>query len=264
MSDRERRRRIAADGRRRALFVFGLGLLTWELLARTELVSAVFFPSPSAILASLGTDLANGALLPHLRATLLRALPALLIGGVPALLLGFAMGGSAKVRAVTEPFVAALHPIPKIALLPLFMVVAGIGETSKLLAIAAAAFFPLLVNTIAGVRQIPSIHFDVARNYGASRARVLTRVVVPGSLPMVMTGLRLAANVALLTTIGVEMISANTGLGARVWLSWQVLRTEQLYATLCVISVVGLTMGATLHWMEQRLMPWRDDTDHSH
>jgi NitT/TauT family transport system permease protein len=178
---------------------------------------------------------------------------------VPALLLGFAMGASAKVRAVIEPFVAAVHPIPKIALLPLFMVVAGVGETSRLLAVAAAAFFPLLVNTVAGVRQIPAIHFDVARNYGASPAKVLVRLVVPGSLPTVMTGLRLAANMALLTTIGVEMISANTGLGARVWLSWQVLRTEQLYATLAVISLLGLAIGAGLHWIERRAMPWRDD-----
>jgi NitT/TauT family transport system permease protein len=109
-----------------------------------------------------------------------------------------------------------------------------------------------------GVRQISRAHFEVAESYGASPARVLARVVLPGSLPMVLAGLRLAANIALVTVIAVEMISTDLGLGARVWLSWQVLRTEQLYATLLAIGLLGIALNAGLQWLERRLVPWSD------
>lgn len=247
---------LTAD-RRRSLAILAAGALLWEGLARLALISPVFFPPPTAIAASCARDLASGDLVVHLTATLLRAVPALVLGGVPALLLGFGMGWSSRLRTVAEPFVSALHPVPKLALLPLFMVIAGIGETSKLLAIAAASFFPLLISVVAGVRQIAPVHLDAARNYGARGTRLFRRVLLPAALPSVMTGVRLAANMALVTTVGVEMIAAEAGLGTRVWLSWQVLRTDQLYATLLTIAVIGIVVTLLLRWCERRLMPWR-------
>lgn len=252
-----RRGGVTSPDRRRSLAILAAGALVWEALARTGVISAIFFPPPSLILASLWRDTAAGTLHPHVAATLMRAVPALALGGVPALLLGFGMGWSPRLRQVLEPFVSALHPVPKLALLPLFMVIAGIGEGAKVLAVAAAAFFPLLVSVVAGVRQIPPVHLEVARNYGASGPRLVRRVLVPAALPSVMTGLRLSANLALVTTIGVEMIAADTGLGTRVWLSWQVMRTEQLHATLAVIALLGVLMTLALRWCERRLMPWR-------
>lgn len=247
---------LTAD-RRRSLAILAAGAFVWEMVARLGGVSAIFFPPPTTIFASLWRDLLSGALHPHVAATLMRAIPALVLGGVPAFLLGFGMGWSPRLRHVAEPFVSALHPVPKLALLPLFMVMAGIGEGAKVLAVAAAAFFPLLVSVVAGVRQIPPMHLEVARNYGATGTRLVRRVLIPAALPSVMTGLRLAANLALVTTIGVEMIAADVGLGTRVWLSWQVMRTDQLYATLFVIALIGVVLTLTLRWCERRLMPWR-------
>lgn len=244
-----------------ALLIGAVGLSVWEVLSRMQLISPIFFPPPTAIGAALAQDLANGQLLPHVRVTILRAVPALILGGVPAVILGLVLGWSVRLRVMTEPFIAAFHPIPKLALLPLFMVVVGIGETSKVLVAAVAAFFPMLINTVAGVRQISRIHFEAAESYGAGPIRILTRVVLPGSLPLILAGLRLAANIALVTIIAVEMISGGDGLGARVWLSWQVLRTEQLYATLFVISALGVGLNALLQMAESWLVPWQESPD---
>ena len=227
-------------------------LVSWELLARSGVIPAVFFPAPSAIARALVESTISGELPRHLGATLLRLLPGLVLGGLPGLLAGLAMGRSRPLRAITDPFVAALHPIPKLALLPLFMILFGIGELSKIVVIAAAAFFPILINGMAGVRQIRPAHIDIAISYGAGRATLWRHVIVPASLPFVFAGVRIATNLALLVTIAVEMTAADTGLGALVWLSWQVLRIERLYATLVILALLGLALNSVLEWLARR------------
>lgn len=234
-------------------------LLLWEFCARTGLVNALFLPAPTSIGRTLVNEIWKGALLGHLGATLMRVFPGLIIGAVPGTLLGLAMGWSPRLRGVADPFVAALHPVPKLALLPLLMVLLGLSEAPRIAVIAIASFFPMVLSAMAGVRQISPVHFEVAKNYGASPLKVLTRVVLPGSLPMVLTGLRLAANVALSLTIAVEIATANTGLGALVWLSWQVLRIELLYATIVITALFGITVNVVLQWLTRRLVPWLPD-----
>jgi NitT/TauT family transport system permease protein len=112
-----------------------------------------------------------------------------------------------------------------------------------------------------GVRQIHPIHFEVAKNYGASRRKVFTRVVLPGSLPMILTGLLLAANVTLLLTISVEMVSANTGLGAMIWAAWETMRVEELYVSLAIITLFGIGVHLVLERLTRALVPWRSERD---
>jgi len=237
--------------------VVGL-LLVWELVMRLG-YSSIFIPAPTAIAKSLAGSIASGALAPHLSATLLRVGGGLLLGGSVGLALGLAMGWWRGLRTAVDPLVAAAHPIPKLTLFPLFIVLLGIGESAKIMVVAAAAFFPMVINTMAGVRQISPIYFDVARNYGASRRQIFSRVLLPGSLPPILIGVRHAANVAFLSTVGVEMVMAQTGLGSLVWLSWQVLRVEQLFATLFVIALIGVSLNAGLNWIAWRAAPWLSD-----
>lgn len=166
------------------------------------------------------------------------------------------MGWWPRLRAVLNPIIAGLHPIPKIALFPLFIVWLGVGEGSKVGAVSVGAFFPMLLNTMAGVRAINPAHLDIARNSGASTEQLFRRVLLPGSMPMVLTGLRVAANVAFLATIGIEMVAANTGLGSTLWLSWQLFRIDELYATLVVIAVVGICMTSLIRLIGTRTAPW--------
>lgn len=232
-------------------------LLTWEALSRTGVLSPLYFPSPATIARSLATMAADGTLLRHGGATLFRLGIGLVAGGSVGFLLGVAMGRSERLRNTVDPIIAAFHPIPKIAILPLVMIFFGIGETSRLTVIALAAFFPMLISTLAGVRQIPSIHFEVASNCGAGRFDLLRRVILPASLPAVLGGLRIALNTALLVTIAVEIVSAERGLGALIWLAWEVLRIEQLYATLALISMLGIISVTGVNALARRLVPWR-------
>jgi NitT/TauT family transport system permease protein len=199
----------------------------------------------------------NGKLAVDLAATLSRVFLGVACGAVPGLILGLIIGRSHRLRAIIDPFVAAAHPVPKIALLPIIMIVFGIGETSKVMVVAMAAFFPVAINAIAGVRQISPIHFEVAANYGATPLKVFTRVVMPGSLPLVLAGMRLALNAALLVTIAVELVAAQNGLGVMVWFAWQTLRTEELYASVAVAAALGVGFNLFLRRLEILLVPWQ-------
>jgi NitT/TauT family transport system permease protein len=232
-------------------------LLAWEVLSRAGILSPLYFPSPATIGRSLATMAANGTLLHHGGATLFRMGIGLAAGGGAGFLTGIAMGRSTRLRDAVDPIIAAFHPIPKIAILPLVMIFFGIGETSKLIVIGLAAFFPMLISTLAGVRQIPAIHFEVAANCGAGRLAMLRRVILPASLPAVLAGLRIALNTALLVTIAVEVVSAERGLGALIWLAWEVLRVERLYATLTLIAALGIISVIGVNALARRFVPWQ-------
>ena len=234
-----------------------LGL--WEWSVRAGLVSPLFFPAPSVIAMAGMRMLRSGELGRHVGSTLYRVVAGFALGGLSGLIVGLVMGWWPRLRAVMDPLIAAAHPLPKIALLPLIMIFFGIGEISKIVAVAISAFFPMLINAMAGVRQIHPIHYEVARNYGASPGRVLARVVMPGSLPLVLVGARLAVNSALLVTIAVELISAQEGLGSAIWLAWETLQTEKLYVGLFVIAVLGVAINRLLQMLTHVLTPWQVD-----
>lgn len=234
-------------------------LLAWEGLVAVGAVDALFFPPPTAIGATAVRLIGNGKLLGHVGVTLGRLFGGLLLGALPGLLLGLTMGWSRRLRGVVDPFVAAFHPVPKTALLPLFMVILGLGEAPKVVVVALAAFFPMLINSMAGVRQISPIHFEVAENYEAGPLKVLSRVVLPGSLPLVLAGLRLAFNTALVVVIAVELLAARRGLGAMIWSAWETMRTEELYAAVAVAGIIGITAGALLQRLTVRLVPWQTE-----
>jgi ABC-type nitrate/sulfonate/bicarbonate transport system permease component len=242
------------------LVLIAAALGTWEALAREGAVSPLFFPAPSVVVAALWGVSIDGEIGAHAAITLARVLIGFGIGGGAGLALGLLMGVSPGVRAQLDPLVAAAHPIPKIAILPLFLIVFGIGEASKIVLAAVGAFFPMTLNTLAGVQQISPVHFEVARSYGAGRVKLFTRVVLPGSLPLVLTGARLALNVALTLTIAGELVASDRGLGQMIWFGWETLRIETVYAGLVAISIVGIGFHLLLGWLGRVIMPWRTES----
>jgi NitT/TauT family transport system permease protein len=241
------------------VLTIGFGLLLWEWLAQTGKLSRLFFPPPTQILGSLWKMLSSGKLTLHLKATIERLLIGFSIGGLTGLILGLAMGWSSRLRQIVDPLIAALHPIPKIAIFPLIMIIFGIGEASKIVAIAIAAFFPMLINSMAGVRQLNPVYFEVTKNYGATPWKTFSRVIIPGSLPLILSGTRLALNIAMVIAIAVELLAAKEGLGVIIWFSWQTLRIEELYASLVIISLVGISINLVLQYLSHRLAPWYID-----
>ena len=235
-----------------------LGVL--ELFVRAGADMGMFVPAPSSVLVSIGEMLANGSLPSHLGATMSRIVMGLLGGAGAGVVLGLAMGASRRMRRVVDPVVAALHPIPRLAFFPLIIVLLGVGETSKLAAVSLGAFFPMLLNTVAGVRGMNPVHLELARNFGASRRQMFLHVLLPGSMPLMLTGLRLSANAAFHSTIGVEMVGSRNGIGAMLWLSWQTFRIDHLYAILVVIAAIGIGLASLIRWVTLRSAPWMTDS----
>ena len=244
----------------RFVFVWMAILAALEVLVRSGADTGFFLPAPSAVVVSLWKMIANGSLAANLSATFSRILLGLLCGAGVGVVLGLAMGTSKRLRRVLDPLVAAIHPIPRLAFFPLLIVVLGVGETSKLAAVSLGAFFPMLLNTVAGVRGMNPVHLELARNYGADRRQMFLHVLLPGSMPLMLTGLRLSTNVAFHSTIGVEMVGSRTGIGAMLWLSWQTFRIDHLYAILVVIAAIGIGLASLIRWITQRSAPWMADT----
>jgi ABC-type nitrate/sulfonate/bicarbonate transport system permease component len=244
---------------RRFLLVWVVILAGLEALVRSDAYTGFFLPAPSAVALSLVQMLSNGSLVTELGATMSRILLGLLFGAGIGVTLGLAMGTSRRMRRIIDPIVAAIHPIPRLAFFPLLIVVLGVGEGSKLAAVSLGAFFPMLLNTVAGVRGMNPVHLEIARSYGASRRQMFLHVLLPGSMPLMLTGLRLSANVAFHATIGVEMVGSRNGIGAMLWLSWQTFRIDHLYAILVVIAAIGIGLATVIRWVTQRSAPWMVD-----
>ena len=231
-------------------------LLLWEICGRLGLLNPLFFPVPSLIAVAFLTMVADGEIQANLSITLLRVFAGFLIGTIPGIIIGLLMGASEKIRLLLDPLVAATYPIPKLAIFPLLMIIFGIGEFSKIIAIAIGCFFLVLINAMAGVRNINKVYFDVAKNYGASKKQLFTRVILPASLPMIFTGIRLALGTSLIVVVGVEFVSANYGIGALIWNAWETFEIEKLYVGIFLCAILGILFTVVLKRVEERITPW--------
>lgn len=239
-----------------SLFSPLLILVFWEVGARTGVVDTRFFSSPSAVLSTLGKLIASGEIVRHTGYSMMRAAAGLLLGGIPAVVIGLTMGLFPWVRAILQPIVGAIYPVPKLALLPLILLIFGLGEMSKIVVIAIGVFFPILINTTAGVLNINPIYRDVARSHGASRWNSYVTVALPGALPMIFAGLEIALSVSLLLIVAAEFVGAQNGLGYMIWNSWQTFSVERMFAGLIVISAIGYLSNIALHAVKARVIPW--------
>ena len=232
-------------------------LALWEGLARQGSLNPLFFPPPSAVAETWWRLLRGGGLGADIRISLVRLLLGFVLGAAPGVGLGMAMGLWAPVRAALLPTVTALYPVPRIAILPLVLVIFGIGESGKLFMIAFSVFFLMLIQTMAGVRQIEPVLLDVARSVRASRLRQYLSVAWPGALPSIVTGTRVALGFALIVIVGTEFLAARQGVGALIWRSYQVLDIESMYAGLATTALLGWGLNLVVDALERLAMPWR-------
>ncbi len=232
-------------------------LAIWEGLGRVGLLDERFFPSPSTIAGTFIDVVRSGELVGHTWTSLVRIAIGFVIGAVPALVLGIAMGLSRFVRAALNPMVGALYPIPKTAIIPLVLLIFGIGEPSKWVIVASGVFFIVLLNTTTGVLSIEPVYLDVGRNFGAGRWQTFWTIALPGALPLIFTGLRLGWGLALVLIVVAEIVGAHSGVGAFIWNSWQTFQVERMYAGLLVISFIGYLSFLLLDELQRWLIPWK-------
>lgn len=232
-------------------------LCLWELAARGGLINVAFFPAPTTILATAADQAQTLQFWTDIAISLKRIAIGLALGAIPGVIVGLAMGLLRPVHDALNPLFAALFPIPKIALLPLLLLIFGIGETSKYVVIAINIFFLMTLNTYAGVAGIPRIYFDVARNLRASRLTTYLTVALPGALPGIFTGLKICMGTALILLVAVEFSTADSGVGYRIWWAWTVFWVDTMYVGFLVIALLGLCFSYILDFVEGLLVPWR-------
>ena len=232
-------------------------LAIWEVLSRTRTIDPLFWPPPSSLWGTARELLLEKDLLGDIRISLVRILGGFLIGTVPGILLGLAMGLFWPVRVFFMPLAAAIYAVPKIAVLPLVIIIFGIGETSKLMIVAISIFFLVALSTMSGVLEIDQSFRDVARNLGASRWELFWTVALPGALPAIFTGMRLALGFALIVIVGTEFLAAEQGIGFLIWQSYQTLRIPQMFVGLIVTGIMGWGLTLLLNAVEHLVMPWR-------
>ncbi len=264
-------------------------LLSWEILVKTDVINARWFPAPSSILKALwdltvNYDRFNKSsligrpwLIPqewqdhgtegvktlfresHVYATLSRVFLGFIFGALPGIVIGMAMGMNATVRNMLDMTLSALYVLPKIAIFPIMMLLFPnpFGEGPKVAVVAISAFFLVTINTMTGVQQIDPVLIQAGKNYGANRWQMFRHVILPGALPMIFSGLRLALGTGLIVIVAIEFVRAKIGVGRVILYYWEIMSTAKMYAGLFVTMVLGVVLTYGLQSLERVVMPWQ-------
>lgn len=249
---------FAIQPKRHAGWIAGVTVIAvWQLASSAGWISPIFLPSPAGIAQAL-VDLAlSGQLWRHVAASLKRILLGFALGGSAGLAFGLALGLLSHARAAGLPLISALFPIPKIALLPLFILWFGIGEPSKVATIALGVFFPMAIATYSGVDQVPRTLIRMAQSFELPTIAIVRKVILPGALPGILAGVRISASIGLVLVVAAEMIGAEFGIGAFILTAGNLMRTEDLLAGVCLLSLLGIAVGLIVSQAERRLLGWR-------
>jgi ABC-type nitrate/sulfonate/bicarbonate transport system permease component len=235
-----------------------IGLIAvWQLASWAGWLPTLFLPAPQAITIALYRLAVSGELWTHLSASLARLAIGWSLGTVAGLALGFAVGLFSVVRSPGMAVVSALFPVPKIALVPLFIIWFGIGEGSKIATLAFGVFFPTVINTAGAVDNVPRALIRMAQGFNLSRLSIIRKIILPGALPAILSGCRITTSVAIILLVAAEMIGAEHGIGAFVLAAGNLYDTDNLLAGIVVLSMLGLAVSWTIGRIERALLGWR-------
>ncbi|MGO4236039.1 ABC transporter permease [Pseudarthrobacter sp. YAF2] len=236
-----------------------LFLLLWEFgpLYLAPASTRVFLPPLHDVLAALGSLIAKGQLQNHLGASLTRSASGFGIAVVSAVVLGLLVAWYGALDRFLNPLLEVFRNTAALALLPVFTLLLGIGETSKISIVAYAAFFPVLLNTIAGVRTVDPLLIRAARSLGLSNFTLFQKVILPSAVPTIFTGIRMAGTSSILVLIAAEMVGAKAGLGYLIVNSQSSFLIPDMYAGILTVSLLGLAVNYLLVAVERRFSRWR-------
>lgn len=235
-----------------------LFVVAWESASATGVLRPVFFPRPSTIARHLTVMLGDGTLAAHIGVTLARVAVAFVLAALPGVAVGLLMGMSRRTREGLDPLFALIYPIPSVLFLPLLSFLLR-AEAAVAVTAACTSFFLIAYTTMTGVQQLDRTVLEAARHFGARGARFFFGVLLPATLPPIFTGLRLGLGYALIVVVAVEMVGGDRGLGALLWLSWQILKVEDMYVALVTIAALGAVLTWLVDWLRRRLVPWAQD-----
>ena len=234
-------------------------LLLWEAIARSGWFSSILLPPPSLVAMTGFKLLTGGELLGHIWTSLGRVLLGFGIAAVIAIPLGIVAGSSPLLFNVVDPIIELFRPIPVLALLPLAILWFGMGESSKIFIITYAAFFPIFINTVAGVRYSDPVLIQVASTLGATRSQIFYRVVLMCALPSLAVGIRLGVGFAFLALVAAELIASTRGLGYLIMDSRLTFQTDRGMVGIVSLGVLGFIINDILVRLERWALAWKQD-----
>jgi ABC-type nitrate/sulfonate/bicarbonate transport system permease component len=247
------------DLQRNALAVASVvaAVAIWALVTRARWVDPILLPSPADVAKAFTASVADGSLQKHVAVSLLRVVEGFAIAMIIAVPLGILMGVSRLARGIVEPLLELLRPIPPIAVIPLAILWFGIDELSKVFIIAYGAFFPILVNTMAGFNEVDRVHVRAAQALGAKRYHVFRDVVLRSAFPFIIVGARVGMGMAFIVLVAAELIASSRGLGFLISDARYNFRTDQIFLGMACIGVLGFVLNKMLLEVERRLVRWK-------
>jgi sulfonate transport system permease protein len=251
--------RTALRNVRRFLRSYGaiiLFVLTWQMASQLALVDPSVVPPFTSVVAAIVHGFVDGTLFDNMLVSLRRSGIAFGIAVALAIPLGLFMGSFRRFEDVVDSLLQLFRQTSALAIYPIFILLLGLGETSKVMLIGWAAFFPILLNTISGVKLVDRRLIEMARVFGASRAAVFRRVVLPAATPAIFVGLRLSATISLLLLVAAEMIGANRGLGFMIINSQYNFQIPKMFAAIVLLALIGLAANYILLLLQNRLCRW--------
>ena len=233
-----------------------VGLLGLWQVSALYWVNSSNWPPVTEILKAIVAGLGNGELAQVFGSTLWRMAAGFAIGSALGVLLGLAIASNTTVDAALRPLVELIRPIPMPAIVPPLILLLGIDHAMKVFAVSFACFFPVLVNTVGGVRAVDPTALDVARTFQVGRLRTLAMVVLPASLPYILAGLRTSLALALIVSVVAEMIAGSQGIGYYIMTMQYAMRASDMYAAIFLLAALGYALNLALLGVEQRVLHW--------
>lgn len=234
-----------------------LFLAIWEIVPRIGLVDSAFLPSFTTVLLSGWGLIQNGQLLTHLQASLIRSLSGFIFAIIVAIPLGLAIGWYTRFSEFLSPLLEVFRNTAALALLPVFILFLGIGESSKIALVTYACTWPILLNTISGVRNVDPLLVKSARTMGLSSIQLFRKVILPAAIPTIFVGVRLAGSFSVLMLIAAEMVGAKAGLGYLINYAQYNFQIPEMFFGIISITTIGLLFNYSLLAIEKRLTAWK-------
>jgi sulfonate transport system permease protein len=231
-------------------------LVVWELCARYGGLPPYILPAPSKVVGTAVKLIGNGQLLPDLGISLLRASTGFAIGGTVGFVLGVAIGFSRLAEALLDRSIQMIRAIPFLAVLPLVIVWLGIGEAAKIFLVSLGVMFPIYINTVLGIRQVEPKPLELGRVTGLSNWQLVRRIVLPGALPSILTGVRYALATAWLALVVAETIAASSGIAFLAMDAREFLRTDVIVLAIVIYAGIGVSADLLVRGLERRLLAW--------
>ena len=240
-----------------SFFVFFIIITILELGTSNGLISSLTLPKPSDVLGKIFELFDTGMLFKHLVPSILRLIVGAFIGISLGITIGTLIGLFSYIRSGFVPVIAAIFPIPKIALLPLFVIWFGIGEGSKYALIALGTFTPTVVATYGAVDNVDRTLIRMGQSFGLSWFSIVYKIVLPGAMPGILSGLRISLAIAIILLVAAEMLGAEFGIGAYILIAGSLYDLERLFAGVTILSLLGITVNVLVTFLEQKILKWR-------